>query len=95
VGAALGGREKWASGVGSRRCCGTGEIVKDYGLISEGMYNGAKRRISVVLAERGTRRVFIRVSYRRWLAANVVFVEWDHEAASKLQTALDDAVSLM
>ena len=42
----------------------TGDVVKDYGVISDGLINGVRRKVSVVLAGKGDRRVFIRVSDR-------------------------------
>jgi hypothetical protein len=73
----------------------TGEVVKDYGIISDGKYQGSTRRVSVLLAGKGTRLVFIRVSYRAWFGGSVSFLEFDRDAASKLQAALADAVRLM
>jgi len=45
-----------------------------------------------MLAGKGARRVFIRVSYRKMLRATVQFVELDRDAASRLREALDDAL---
>jgi len=73
----------------------TGDVVKDYGVISDGLINGVRRKVSVVLAGKGDRRVFIRVSYQRWFAASVRFIELDRDSADKLHTALGDALNQM
>jgi len=72
----------------------TGDVVKDYGPISDSRYGGLRRKISVMLAKGGT-RVILRVSYRRLVTASIQFVELDRDAASKLRDALDDALLTM
>lgn len=73
----------------------TGDVVKDYGLITEGSEGGARRKVSVLLAGKGRRAVFIRVSHRATLAGSVSFVELDRDAVRKLDAALHDAMSRM
>ena len=74
----------------------TGEVVKDYGVISDvRLSHAVRRRISVILAGKAGSRVVIRVVYRRWFSATVQFVELDRDAVSKLRDTLDDALGRM
>jgi hypothetical protein len=71
----------------------TGQVLKDYGIVSERRIGAATRKISVLLASKdGQRHFFIRVVHRTFLSANLSFVDLDREAALKLKMALDDAL---
>ncbi len=74
----------------------TGEIRKDYGVISERWMGAAKRRDSALLTRRrGADRFVIRTSYKAFLGASVAFVDFDRDGATKLRDALDDALVQM
>lgn len=73
----------------------TGDVVKDYGTISEAESGPGNRKVSVVLAGKGAPRIFVRVSYRSWFAGSVAFIELDRDTAIKLRAAIDDALPQM
>jgi hypothetical protein len=74
----------------------TGRTVKDYGSIMEDQQGIARRKVSVILADgKKGRRLFIRTSAHAWVSASVQFLDLDREAALKLRTALDDALTQM
>ena len=74
----------------------TGKVLRDYGPLDEGLYGGAKRKVSAMLTERSDgHRFMIRSSYTFFLSASVSFVELDREAATKLKVALDAALHEM
>jgi hypothetical protein len=78
-----------------QRTLWTGEVVKDYGVISDGSIGRQHRTVSVVLAEKQGRRLFIRVAYRAWGAASVQFIELDRDIVMKLDAVLHDALERM
>ena len=74
----------------------TGKVVKDYGPILEDQQGISHRRVSVLLADgKQGRRLFIRTSANAWIAASVSFLDLDRDAALKLRSALDDALTQM
>jgi hypothetical protein len=74
----------------------TGEVLKDYGPISERKYRFSTCRVSVVLAQKnGANRLWIRESRRGPLAASVRFLELDSDAVMRLGAALEDALPQM
>jgi hypothetical protein len=76
----------------------TGKVIKDYGVILQDRQGIVNRKMSVILAEgnggRG-RRLYIRTSAHAWLSASVSFLDFDRDAALKLRTALDDALTFL
>jgi len=50
----------------------TGNVLRDYGAVSEDRYGGAKRTVSAMLAHRHDRdRLVIKSSYKAFLSASV------------------------
>lgn len=77
------------------RALWTGDPVADYGLISDTSVRGTRRKVSVMLAGKQSRRVIIRVSYRRWFAGSLDFLDLDRESVTLLHAALEDALTRM
>lgn len=73
----------------------TGEVIKDYGPISDGSIGRQHRTLSVLLAGKHGRSLFIRSSYRTWGAASVQFIELDRDTVVKLDAAIHDALEQM
>jgi predicted HAD superfamily phosphohydrolase len=74
----------------------TGQVLQDYGLISDTKAGVASRKVKVLLTTRdNATRFVIRTSYKAFLSASVQFLELDREAVVKLRTALDDALARM
>jgi hypothetical protein len=74
----------------------TGKTVKDYGPILEDQQGIVHRKVSLILAEgKHGRRLYIRTSANAWISASVSFLDLDRQAALKLRSALDDALSQM
>ena len=78
-----------------QRALWTGEVVKDYGAISDGSMGRQHRTLSVLLAGKHGKTLFIRTSYRTWGAASVQFLELDRETVEKLDAVLHDALERM
>ena len=78
-----------------QRTLWTGEVVKDYGLISDRSVGGAHRTLTVVLSERNGRRVFLKESYRRFGAFSIRFIELDQDEVTRLDTVFRDALGQM
>jgi hypothetical protein len=73
----------------------TGPVVMDYGVISEGKIGRQHRKLSVILAGKEGRTLFLRASYKTLGAAGVEFIEMDRETATRLQWVLQDALRRM
>ena len=73
----------------------TGEVVKDYGVISDREIRSVHRSLTVVLSEKGGRRVFLRESYRRFGAFRINFIELNRDEAVRLDAILHDALDQM
>jgi hypothetical protein len=73
----------------------TGAVVKDYGVLSDGSIGRQHRTLSVVLAGKHGRTLFLKTSYRTWAGASVQFIEIDRDAAVKLDSVLHDALEQM
>ena len=74
----------------------TGNILRDYGPLSEGSYGASKRTVSAMLAHKNGRdRLVIKASYKAFLAASVQYVDLDRESVLKLKAAVDDALLQM
>jgi hypothetical protein len=74
----------------------TGQVLKEYGPVSEGRYGAAKRTVSALLAHREEQdRFVIKASYKAFFSASVQYVDLDRESAVKLKAALDDALQQM
>lgn len=78
-----------------QRTLWTGEVIKDYGPISDRSVRGAHRTLSVVLSEKNGRRVFLKESYRGFGAASVRFIELDQDEVTRLDTIFHDALGHM
>ena len=71
----------------------TGQVLKDYGIVSVSRFGPGTRKISALLTSKGGQnRFFIRVVHLAVLSANLSFVDLDREAAINLKMALDDAL---
>ena len=78
------------------RAVWAGDVLRDYGALSEGKTGPVKHSVSAMLTHKGGRdRFIIRSGFRSFFAASVQFVELDREAALRLKEALDDAVKQM
>jgi hypothetical protein len=78
-----------------QRTLWTGEVVKDYGQVSDRSVRGAHRTLTVVLSEKNGRRVFLKESYRGFGAFRVNFIELDHDEVTRLDTIFRDALGQM
>jgi hypothetical protein len=73
----------------------TGEVVKDYGAISERSIGSAKRSLTAVLSKKRGRRLFLRESYRGFGAFRINFIELDRDEVFALDAVLHDALEQM
>ncbi|MEA2675704.1 MAG: hypothetical protein QOI92_2896 [Chloroflexota bacterium] len=78
-----------------QRTLWTGEVVKDYGQVSDRSVSGSHRTLTVVLSEKHGRRVFLKESYRRLGAFSVSFIELDQDEVTRLDTIFHDALGQM
>ena len=54
----------------------TGDILKEYGPVSDGRYGATKRTVSALLSHRdGRDRLVIKASYKAFFAASVQYVD--------------------
>ena len=66
----------------------TRKVVEDYMVIGDGSIGRQHRSLSLLLAGKHGRSLFLRASDRTWSAAGVGFIEMDRDTSMKL-----DAVS--
>jgi hypothetical protein len=73
----------------------TGRVVKDYGVVSDRSVRGAHRTLAVVLSEHDGPRLYLRESWRKFLAFRVNFIELNRDEATRLKVIIDDALGEM
>ena len=74
----------------------TGQVLRDYGSLSEGRRGPVKVTVSALRTWKSNQdRFIIKSSYVSFFAASVHYMEFDRDAALKLKAALDDAVDQM
>lgn len=76
-----------------QQSCWTGAVIKDYGNVSNRSVRGAHRTLSAVLSEKDGRRVYLRESWRSFVAFRINFIELDRDEASRLRDILSDALA--
>jgi len=74
----------------------TGDVVQDYGIISDRSVSGSHRSLAVLLSDpKQGRRLFLRESYRAAMAFRINFIELDRDEVARLDEILHEALEHM